>query len=65
MEHGRQWVQYENLRYDSGDFPEIGWDFVQSGQVKTGQVACAKCQLMSQRALVDFAADWISARRRK
>lgn len=65
MEHGRQWVQYENLRYDSGDFPEIGWDFVQTGQVKTGQVACAKSQLMSQRALVDFAADWISARRRK
>jgi aminoglycoside 3-N-acetyltransferase len=61
--NGRQWVQFDALDYDSGDFPEIGWDFVQSGQVKTGQVACAKAQLMEQPALVDFATDWISRRR--
>ena len=61
---GQQWVQYEDLNHASGDFPEIGWDFVQAGQVKIAQVACAKCQLMPQKPLVDFAADWMSRKRR-
>lgn len=61
---GRQWVVFEDLKHDSGDFPEIGWDFVQSGHVKTGNVACARSQLMPQRGLVDFAAEWITRKRR-
>lgn len=60
----RQWVQFEDLKLDAGDFPEIGWDVIRAGHVKTGQVACARAQLMDQRLLVDFAAQWISTRRR-
>lgn len=60
----RQWVRFEDLRLDPSDFPEIGWDFIKSGHVKTGAVACAKCQLMPQRELVDFGAQWMAARRK-
>ena len=64
FEGGRQWVAYEDLKHDSADFPEIGWDFVQSGKVKTAGVACAKAQFMPQRELVDFATAWISRKRK-
>jgi aminoglycoside 3-N-acetyltransferase len=60
----RQWVTFEDLKHDSKDFPEIGWDFVQAGKVKTGNVACGKSQLMPQRELVDFGAAWISRKRK-
>lgn len=59
----RQWVQFDDLKLNGGDFPEIGWDFIRAGHVKTGPVACAKAQLMNQPMLVDFAAQWITARR--
>ena len=56
----RQWVSYSSLYTDSSDFGEIGWDFVKSGQVKTGKLGKAKSQLMSQRALVDFGVEWMN-----
>jgi aminoglycoside 3-N-acetyltransferase len=64
FEGGRQWVAFEDLKHDSRDFPEIGWDFVQAGKVKIANVACAKSQLMHQRELVDFGALWISRKRK-
>jgi aminoglycoside 3-N-acetyltransferase len=57
-------VRFDELDKGTEDFNQIGWDFVQSGQVKTGKVACAKAQLMPQRALVDFGAQWISRHRK-
>lgn len=60
----RMWVRFDELDKDTEDFNQIGWDFVQAGQVKTGKAACAKAQLMSQRALVDFGAQWISKHRK-
>jgi aminoglycoside 3-N-acetyltransferase len=56
-------VRFEQVHYDSEDFAQIGWDFVQTGTVKTGQVACAKAQLMRQRDIVDFGVNWISHKR--
>ena len=64
FKNDRQWVQFEDLKHDAADFPEIGWDFINAGHVKTAQVACAKAQLMPQTALVDFAADWMTRKRK-
>jgi aminoglycoside 3-N-acetyltransferase len=63
VDGARQWVRFEQVHYDSEDFAQIGWDFVQTGTVKTGQVACAKAQLMRQRDIVDFGVNWISHKR--
>ena len=60
----RQWVVYEDLEVDSGDFAEIGWDFIQAGKVNTGNVGAGKSQVMSQIELVDFGAEWISHKRK-
>jgi aminoglycoside 3-N-acetyltransferase len=63
VDGARQWVRFEQVHYDSEDFAQIGWDFVQTGKVKAGQVACAKAQLMRQRDVVDFGVDWIARNR--
>lgn len=60
----RQWVNCDDLEVNSGDFAEIGWDFIQSGRVKMGNVGGGKSQLMSQRDLVDFGVDWIGRKRK-
>lgn len=60
----RQWVEFEDLKHNSEDFAEIGRDFVRSGKVRIGSVACGEAQLMSQRDLVDFAAAWMSRNRK-
>jgi aminoglycoside 3-N-acetyltransferase len=64
VDGARQWVRFEQVHYDSEDFAQIGWDFVQTGRVKTGQVACAKAQVMRQRDIVDFGVGWIAKHRR-
>ncbi len=64
VEGRRKWVRFEQVHYDSEDFTKIGWDFVQTGNVKAGKVACAKAQLMRQRDVVDFGVDWITRNRR-
>ena len=55
----RQWVEFDELDIPEIDFREIGKSLHSStGIIKEGKVALADAQLMSQRALVDFAERW-------
>jgi aminoglycoside 3-N-acetyltransferase len=57
------WVTWDEVATDEDDFDDIGAAFEATGQVSTGRVGEATAQLMSQRALVDFAHEWITAHR--
>ena len=64
----RRWTTFENIDLDSSDFEQIGEDFPQSDvgrEAHRGKVGLAKCQLMPQRAVVDFAVDWLEENRKK
>ena len=64
----RRWTTFENIELDSSDFERIGEDYLQSDAgngVRRGKVGLAECQLMPQRALVDFAVEWLEAHRAK
>ena len=58
----RRWTTFEDIDLDSSDFERIGEDFLCSdigSGVRRGKVGLADCQLMPQRALVNFAVDWL------
>ena len=60
----REWVSYEILDTDDGDFPEIGKAFgVQSGLEIVGPLGAGTGRVMPIRALVDFGAAWMDAQR--
>jgi aminoglycoside 3-N-acetyltransferase len=60
----RRWVQYQDIQLDHSDFNLIGAAFErETGHVAKGPVGCADAMLMPQRALVDFAKDWIERNR--
>ena len=48
---------------NADDFAALGDDFNATGAVRRGQVGRAACLLMRQRAVVDFAVDWLSTHR--
>ncbi len=63
----RQWVTFPDIDYDSDDFHAVGTAFEAvagtAAVVRVGAVAGAECRLMRQRALVDFAVDWMEQNR--
>ena len=62
----RTWTTFEDINVDDSDFDRLGADFLRSDDkklVQHGKVAIADCQLMSQRAIVDFAVDWFEKNR--
>jgi aminoglycoside 3-N-acetyltransferase len=61
----RAWITFEDLDNDAGDFEQIGKDFAAAHPkvVKRGNVGIADCMLMSQRAIVDFGAEWMTSQR--
>ena len=63
----RRWTTFENIDLDSSDFEQIGEDFLcdVGPEVYRGKVGLANSQLMSQRAVVDFAVDWLEKNRGK
>lgn len=64
----RRWTTFENIELDSSDFGRVGEDFLRSdagNRMRRGKVGLAACQLMPQRALVDFAVAWLATRRAK
>ena len=64
----RRWTTFENIDLDSSDFEQIGEDFLRSDlgrEAHRGKVGLANCQLMPQRAIVDFAVDWLEKNRGK
>ena len=58
-----RWTTWSEVDADAGDFDRIGAAFEATGAVTVGPVGAATARLMSQRAAVDFASDWIPAHR--
>ena len=64
----RRWTTFEDIDLDSSDFEQIGKDFSKSNlasEVHRGRVGLANCQLIPQRALVDFSVGWLEENRGK
>jgi aminoglycoside 3-N-acetyltransferase len=59
----RRWQTFTDLDIDESDFPAVGDAFEATGPVCRGRVGHASAVLMPQRALVDFATDWMSEHR--
>lgn len=61
----REWVRYEELGYDDGDFAECSAAFEDAHPeaVSVGRVGVADATLFDQRALVDFGVEWLSEHR--
>ena len=60
------WTTFEDIDVDASDFDHIGADFLRSADgklVQHGKVGIANCQLIPQRAVVDFAVDWLEKNR--
>ena len=58
-----RWVTWTDVEEDESDFDQIGSDFEAAGGCALGPVGRATARLMSQRAVVDFAATWIGVNR--
>ena len=64
----RIWTTFEDIDVDDSDFDRLGEDFLRSEAgkvVRRGKVGVADCQLMPQRAIVDFAVNWLAENRGK
>ena len=64
----RIWTTFEDIDVDDSDFDRLGKDFLRSEAgkvVQHGKMGIAECQLMPQRAIVDFAVNWLRNNREK
>ena len=59
----REWVTYDEVETSADDFDLIGTELAANQLQTSGLVGRATAQLMRQRAIVDFAVDWISRNR--
>ncbi|MCY3739596.1 MAG: AAC(3) family N-acetyltransferase [Candidatus Poribacteria bacterium] len=62
------WTTFEDIDVDDSDFDRLGEDFLRSDEekiVQCGKVGIADCQLMPQRAVVDYAVNWLEKNRGK
>ncbi len=58
--NGVEWVEMMDVVDDESRlFPDLGAAFEATGRVRMGPLGSAESRLMSQRALVDFAARWL------
>lgn len=64
--NARQWATWHDVETDSDDFAEIGCAFEAANvdSVARGRVGAGEARLMSQRAVVDFGAEWMSQHRK-
>lgn len=60
----RRWVSYPALDDDDSDFERLGEAFAATGAERSGPVGTGVARLMSARAVVDFAVDWMRTNRR-
>ncbi|WP_207592340.1 AAC(3) family N-acetyltransferase [Halomontanus rarus] len=64
LEDGRRrWVEMENIAEDTDDFADLGAAFEREVGLVEGRVGVGTGKLMDQRALVDFAVEWLEANR--
>lgn len=59
----REWVTYDCLLDDPGDFETIGEAFAATGAERTAPVGAGTGRLMRARDVVDFALDWMNEHR--
>jgi len=61
----REWVDWDDLAFDDGDFQDCGDAFERErpDAVETGTVGVGDATLLSQRTLVDFAVEWFESNR--
>jgi aminoglycoside 3-N-acetyltransferase len=61
----REWVEFEDVDIDDGDFSECGDAFERERPeaFETGTVGVAEAKRLDQRALVDFAVGWMEQNR--
>jgi aminoglycoside 3-N-acetyltransferase len=59
----RAWKTYADLDLDDEPFDAIGAAFERRHAVRKGRIGSAESRFFSQRAAVDFAANWLSQRR--
>lgn len=59
----RRWVEYDMLQLETDDFPAIGRAFEAAMGIAPGRVGQATARLVPQRALVDFATEWMNRHR--
>lgn len=67
-ENSRIWVTFEDIHLDNSDFHRIGEDFLRSNdrkKVQYGKAGLANCQLVPQRAVVDFTVNWLEKNRQR
>ncbi len=60
---GRRWVTCDDVDLDDSDFATIGAALDAAGLSRVGSVGGARCRLMGQRVVVDFALEWIERER--
>jgi aminoglycoside 3-N-acetyltransferase len=63
VEGRRQWVEYNQLDFETEDFAIIGAAFERERGLFRGKVGSATVRLMKQRPLVDFAVAWMETHR--
>ena len=59
----KTWVVWEGLDIDSEDFEQLGKDFESINGYLPGKVGLAEARLISQRAIVDYAVQWLKENR--
>ena len=64
MDGERRWVTYETLELKDDDFGDLGDAYDQVYALKIWRIANADVRLIKQRALVDFAVNWMTANRK-
>ncbi len=65
VEGEQQWVEFEELKIDSDDFPALGADFASKpGMQREGKLGDATALVFSQPVIVDFATQWFGQYRR-
>jgi aminoglycoside 3-N-acetyltransferase len=60
---GRQWITWEDVIGDEGDFDALGAAFDATGAVTIGRTGAGESRLMRQRELVAFGVEWMTANR--
>ncbi len=61
---GRQWVEFDELKWHDDDFATIGEAFASTGAEVATPIGSATARLMPQRAVVDFGVAWMETHRR-
>ncbi len=63
VEGKRQWVTYETLAVDDGDFIKLGEEYNRGNNIPIQRVGGAETLFMRQRPLVDWAVKWLEKNR--